>query len=293
MNPYIKLLRIKAWYAFFLLAILGYVISGGVVMNPLDILVFVLMMSAYVGFSFAINDCFDVEEDRIKESKSNPVADGEITKRGALAFSISLALLGVLFSGWFGFAVFVYFICLTLLSLFYSAPPLRFKTRYPLDIISHGLFFGSLILILPALIFGSITSAVLLIAVSIFVLSITVELWNHIIDFESDSKAQVRTTACVLGRDKSERVARTLGLIFPVTILPLFLDGANIFLFIATTSIYITILLRKAAPALLYSSEATALYMYAILSYFLFFVINVIFPSSWLFVPIENLIFGS
>jgi len=276
MNPYIKLLRMKAWYAFFLLAFLGYAISGGVVMNPLDILVFSLMISAFVGFSFAINDCFDVEEDRLKESRNNPVASDEITKRRALVFSSSLALLGILFSGWFGFTIFVYFICLTLLSLFYSVPPLRFKTRYPLDILSHGLFFGSLILILPALIFGSITSGVLLVALSIFILSITIEL----------SRAQVRTTAFVLGLDKSERIARIFGLIFPVTILPLFLDGAYIFLFLATTSIYIVILLRKAAPAKLYSSEATALYAYAVLSYFLVFVIKVIFPTSWLFVPI-------
>lgn len=255
-------------------------------MNPLDILIFSLMISAFVGFSFAINDCFDVEEDRLKESRNNPVASGEITKRRALVFSSSLALLGILFSGWFGFTIFVYFICLTLLSFFYSVPPLRFKTRYPLDILSHGLFFGSLILILPALVFGSITSGVLLVALSIFILSITIELWNHIIDFESDSRAQVRTTVYVLGLEKSERIARIVSLIFPVTILSLFFNGAYIFLFIAITSIYITILLRKVSPALLYSSEATALYGYAVLSYFLVFVLKVIFPSSWLFVPL-------
>jgi len=255
-------------------------------MNPLDIPVFLLMISAYVGFSFAINDCFDVEEDRVKESRNNPVADDEITRNRALVFSISLALLGILFSGWFGFSVFVYFLCLTLLSLFYSVPPLRFKTRYPLDILSHGFFFGSLILFLPALIFGSITMAVLLIGVSIFLLSITVELWNHIIDIECDSMAQVRTTACVLGLEKSERVARTFGFIFPFTILPLFFDGAYIFLFIAVTSIYIVVLLRKSSPSTLYSSEATALYLYAVVSYILVFLLNMIFPSSWLFVPI-------
>ncbi|MHA1638105.1 MAG: UbiA prenyltransferase family protein [Candidatus Thorarchaeota archaeon] len=292
MNPYIKLIRLKAWYAFFLLAFLGYVISGGIIMNLVDLLVFLVMLSAYVGFSFAINDCYDVEEDLLKESKHNPVADGEITRRRALAYSFSLALIGVLLSGWFGLTVFVYFTCLTLLALFYSVPPLRFKTRYPLDILSHGLFFGTLILVLPALIFGSMTSAVLLIAVSIFVLSITVELWNHIIDFESDSKAQVRTTACVLGLDRSEKVTRILSFIFPITILPLFLDGTNIFLFIVTTTVYMAILLRKAAPSLLYSSEATAMYFYAILSYFIVFVISMITPSSWLFMPIENLIFS-
>ncbi|TFH10813.1 MAG: hypothetical protein E4H14_01800 [Candidatus Thorarchaeota archaeon] len=286
MKSYIKLVRLKAWYAFFLLAFLGFVISGGVVTNLLDILVFFLMISAYVGFSFAINDCFDVEEDRLKESRNNPVASGEITRRRGLTLSSSLALLGILLSGWFGFTVFVYFTCLTLLSLFYSAPPLRFKTRYPLDILSHGLFFGSLIVILPALFFGSLTSGVILVGVSIFILSITIELWNHITDFESDSKAHVRTAAFVLGLERSEKIARIIGLIFPVTILPLFLNDAYIFIYIATTSIYIAIILRNASPTLLYSSEATAMYTYAVLSYFLVFMLSVISPSSWLFVPI-------
>jgi 4-hydroxybenzoate polyprenyltransferase len=128
--------------------------------------------------------------------------------------------------------------------------------------------------------------AVMLTAVSIFVLSITIELWNHITDFDSDSKAQVQTTACVLGLDRAEKIASTIGLIFPITILPLFLDATHILIFIVATLIYFVILLRAIAPDLLYSSKATALYMYAILSYILFFVINVIFPSSWLFVPI-------
>jgi len=276
----------KAWYAFFLLAFLGYVISGGNVINPLDILVFILMISAYVGFSFAINDCFDVEEDRMKESRNNPVADGELSKRRALVFSISLALLGILLSVWFGLTIFVYFICLTLLSAFYSIPPVRFKTRFPLDILSHGFFFGSLIVILPALIFGSITSGVVLVAVSIFVLSIAIELWNHIIDFESDSKAQVRTTASVLGLVRSEKLARILGLILPITILPLFFDGVYIFLFMATTLAYVVLLIRNKSPVLLYSSEATTMYVYVVLSYFLVIVLKLIFPTSWLFVPI-------
>ena len=286
MKSYIKLVRLKAWYAFFLLAFLGFFISGGVVTNLLDILVFFLMISAYVGFSFAINDCFDVEEDRLKESRNNPVASGEISRRGGLTFSSFLALLGILLSGWFGFTVFVYFTCLTLLSLFYSVPPLRFKTRYPFDILSHGLFFGSLIVILPALFFGSITSGVILVGVSIFILSITIELWNHINDFESDSRAQVRTTAFVLGLERSKKIARAFGMIIPITILPLFFDGVYIFLFFALTMIYFAILLNKSTPTLLYSSEATAMYTYAILSYFLVFMLSVIFPSSWLFVPI-------
>lgn len=276
MNPYIKLLRMKTWYAFFLLIFLGFILSEGFITQLLDILIFVLMISVFVGFSFAINDSFDVEEDRVKESRKNPVANGEISARRAKVFSLSLVLLGLLLSLWFSLIVFIYFTCLTFLSLFYSVPPLRFKSRFPLDILSHGLFFGSLILILPALVFGSFTIQLLLVSVSIFFLSVIIELWNHIIDFKSDTKARLRTTVCVIGLKRSERIAKILALLFPLTLLPLYLNGVYFLLFIVVTSIYSMIFLKSIGPTLLYSSEATILYLYANLPYGIILVSKII-----------------
>ena len=275
MNPYIELLRIKTWYAFFLLAFFGFILSEGFIIQLLDILIFGLMISAFLGFSFAINDSFDIAEDRDKESRKNPVAEGEITPRRAKVFSLSLAFLGVLLSLWFGLIFFVYFICLTVLSLFYSVPPFRFKSRCPLDIISHGLFFGSLILILPALIFGSFTIQVLLVSVSIFFLSVTIELWNHIMDFEGDMKSGLRTTVCVLGLKRSKRTAKILALLFPLTILPLYINGLYFLFFGIVTFIYSLIILKKFGPTLLYSSQATILYLYANLHYGIILVLKI------------------
>ncbi len=276
MNPYIKLLRMKTWYAFFLLIFLGFVLSEGFITQLLDIFIFVLMISGFVGFSFAINDSFDIAEDQMKESRKNPVAEGEIPLRRAKVFSLSLALMGLLLSLWFGLIVFIYLMCLTFLSLFYSAPPLRFKSRFPLDILSHGLFFGSLILILPALVFGSFTIQLLLVSVSIFVLSVIVELGNHIIDFESDLKARVRTTVCTIGLKKSKRITRILALIFPLTFLPLYINGMYFLLFIVVTSMYSMIILRSNGPTLLYSSEVTISYLYANFLYGIILVSKII-----------------
>ena len=272
MNPYIKLLRIKAWYAFFLLAFFGFIVSRGNFDQLSDVLVFVLMISAYLGFSFAINNTFDVREDRLKEARKNPLATREITHSKALAFSLLLALSGLLLSVWFGLVMFVYHTSLTLLSLFYSVPPVRLKSRCPLDILSHGFFFGSLIFVQPVLIFSSFTLDILLISISIFILSMAIELWNHIIDFDSDLKARLRTTVCVIGLNKSERFARILAMIFPLTFLPMLHRDWYFLVFIAATSTYILIYLKGLFPPLLYSSEATVLYMYAIFLYGLILV---------------------
>jgi chlorophyll synthase len=228
-------------------------VSGGLAGPLVDILIFFLMVSAYLGFSFAINDSHDVEEDMFKEARRNPVVTGEVTQDQAVTFSYSLALVGLLLSAWFGPLVFFYYLGLTLLSFFYSAPPLRFKSRFPLDLLSHGLFFGSMILLLPALIFGSFTAGVLLIAVSIFCLSVSIELWNHIADYKSDMRSRLKTAVCVLGLEKSQKIAKTMAVLFPLTLVPLYHGGAYFYHFIAVTSIYFIIIGKRTKPSVLYA----------------------------------------
>jgi 4-hydroxybenzoate polyprenyltransferase len=233
--------------------VLGFVLSGGLAGPLADIIIFFLIVSTYLGFSFAINDSFDVEEDMFKISRKNPVTTGEVTQDQALTFAYSLAITGQIFSAWFGPVVFFYYLGLTLLSFFYSAPPLRFKARFPLDILSHGMFFGSMILLLPALIFGSFTIGLLLIALSVFFLSVTIELWNHIADYKSDMKARLKTAVCVLGLEKSEKVVKVLAVLFPLTLVPLYHSGAYFLHFIAATFIYLLIFARRTIPSVLYS----------------------------------------
>ncbi len=256
-------MRVHTWSAFFLLTFLGFVLSEGIITHFFDVLIFVMMLSLYTGFSFAINDCYDVDEDRAKESSKNPIVRGKLSPKRAKTFSFSLAVLGVSLSLWFSLMIFFYFLFLTLLSLFYSVPPIRLKTRFPLDILSHGLFFGVLVLFLPALVFGLFTFQLLLVSLSIFILSVSIELWNHIVDFESDKKAQLQTTACVIGLKRSETTVKILSLLFPLTLLPLFLNGLYLPFFLVFTFAYSLVLLKGNGPVLLYSSEATMLYLYA------------------------------
>ncbi|MFW9805428.1 MAG: UbiA family prenyltransferase, partial [Candidatus Thorarchaeota archaeon] len=118
---------------------------------------------------------------------------------------------------------------------------------------SHGMFFGSMILLLPALIFGSLTLGVFLIAVSIFFLSVTIELWNHIIDYKSDMKARLKTAVCVLGLERSERIAKILAMLFPLTLIPLYHSSTYFLHFLVATSVYLIIFVKRARPSVLYS----------------------------------------
>lgn len=253
MNPYLKLLRIKGWYAYLCIAVLGFVIAQGFLGSLFDILVFFVMVCAYLGFSFAINDSYDVEEDRLHNFRSNAIVTAEIEQKNAIRFSIALGLAGVLLSAWFGPMIFLYQLTLTILSFSYSAPPLRLKSRYPFDILSHGFFFGALILLLPVIVFGPITNVAVFLTVSIFLLSILIEVWNHISDYESDMKAKLRTTVCVLGLEKSKRIAMGLSLLFPITLLPLYYTNGYLILYAFATTLYFLLISWKRSPTFLYS----------------------------------------
>jgi 4-hydroxybenzoate polyprenyltransferase len=247
------LLRIKGWYAYFLIAVLGVIVSGGLQSQGINVVIFFMMISVYLGFSFAINDSFDAEVDQLNQSKNNPIATGEVEQSKAIFFSLILALSGVALSTWFGLTVFIFYLILVLLSLTYSAPPLRLKSRYPFDILSHGLYFGSFILLLPIFIFSSLNLELLLLAISIFWLSATIELHNHIRDYECDLKAGLRTTACVLGLENSEKIARILTALFPLTILPLLYSNTPLMFFISASLGYGLLFAQRNNPKVLYS----------------------------------------
>jgi 4-hydroxybenzoate polyprenyltransferase len=93
----------------------------------------------------------------------------------------------------------------------------------------------------------------MLLAISVFWLSATIELHNHIRDYESDMKAGLRTTACVLGLDNSEKIARTLTALFPLTILPLLYSSTPLMFFIPASLGYCILFTQRNNPKVLYS----------------------------------------
>jgi len=246
MEPYVRLLRIRNWLGYFLLSVLGFIVAEGFSYPILDICVLYLLVILFLGFSFTINDCFDVEEDKLDSSKRNPVATGELPFKKGFFFSISLAIAGISLSLFFGLKLFLFYLTLTIISLFYSAPPIRFKSRFLLDLISHGLFFGAFLFILPVISFNiELTQIHYLIAFSIFYFSVILELRNHLEDYESDKGANLKTTVCVLGKDKSKKIIDTLALIFPgILLLVLYQQYLYAFL-ILSLAFYITFLTQR------------------------------------------------
>jgi len=115
-----------------------------------------------------------------------------------------------------------------------------------LDILSHGLFSGTLLFFLPLIIFNSELSLFhYLIGLSVFWFSAIIELKNHLRDYEGDKKAELKTTVCVLGKERSELLLKFLESFYPLTIFPIFLFSENLILIMLFAIISCLSLIKK------------------------------------------------
>ncbi|MFQ6049664.1 MAG: UbiA prenyltransferase family protein [Candidatus Paceibacterales bacterium] len=242
LKPYLRLFRIPDWRGYFLMASLGFVISKGFLFPFWDIIIFYAIVLLLLAFGFSVNDCFDTREDRYRKDRINPVVSKEISFRSGLFLLVLPGVLGLALSTVFGLKVFLFSLAGASIGFFYSAPPLRTKSRPLLDLVSHGLFAGVFLFVLPLLIFNpQLTLFHYLIAFSIFYLSMTLELRNHLEDYEVDKRAGLRTFVCVFGYKKSERLLRYLAILYPLTIFPIFLliSQKYLFLFLIFTLVFL------------------------------------------------------
>jgi len=196
----LELVRIRSWKAYLGMAFFGYALPIRQ-MDLLNLFPMLVSVSLYLGFAFAINNCYDVDTDIVSGNKINPVASGGIDGKRAKMSSYAIAASGLLFTWTFLRDGFIIYSLMTLLAYAYSAPP-RLKGLPAFDMISHGLFFGSLLFLFGASVSGHLSGEHTVLASSVFLYSCLFELKNHIEDFEHDRKVGIKTTAVRLGERK-------------------------------------------------------------------------------------------
>jgi len=245
-KSYTKLLRISDARGYFLLALFGFLLAKGFLFPFKDITFFWAIVFLVAGFGFSINDCFDQREDKLDKTKKNPIVLKEIGFRRALTFSLLLAFFGLFLSSLYGLAVFLLCLASIVLTLFYSSPPLRWKSKPPFDLISHGFFGGPLIFFLPLLFFKTqLNPFYYLIAFSAFYFSVFLELRNEDEDYQTDKIAGLKTTAHILGKQITEKLLRFSAIFYPFFLFLIFYLFLPVFLslFFALTLIFLTLFL--------------------------------------------------
>jgi len=243
-KSFLKYYRMRDWRAYFGLSVLGFVVAKGFLAPPLDILLFSIMVVLLLAFGFSVNNFFDIKEDKEKGEVKNLL----VQNKKNFLFSVSPGILALFLSSYFGAEIFLFVLVAGLIGFFYSAPPLRMKSKPFLDLISHGLFAGALIFLFPFLVFSSkLTTFHYLVTFSVFYLSVMLETRNHLEDYQSDFRAGLQTTVCSLGYKKSEKLLRYLAFFYPLALSPAFLMLSQNFLllFLVSTCFFILLFFFK------------------------------------------------
>jgi 4-hydroxybenzoate polyprenyltransferase len=173
--------RVRFWLYLGGTYLIGYLIGIGDIQALLDpffiIQVFYFMIPANI-FLYGINDISDKDTDMF-----NPKKDVKEYKANQTDLISQL-----LFISWM------------LLSFFYSAKPIRFKAVPFLDFISNFLY------VIPALLAYYQATAIIpafLPVFAAFLWTSAMQLFSAIPDIEADAKANIKTTAVLIGRSAS------------------------------------------------------------------------------------------
>jgi len=171
----------------------------------------------HTGAIYSLNNVYDVESDkkqlavdkgfaRWNLSAKNQVAVGNLSKGKASLFSIGLFCLSTLYFYLAGgslpafLAIMIFFV----VGWAYSAPPVRLKNRFLLDLIMHGLFWGSLLFLMGSSMksidsLNSLMPSLIL----VFLASILWEFHNHFEDYYADKETGNLTFVVRLGLKRS------------------------------------------------------------------------------------------
>jgi 4-hydroxybenzoate polyprenyltransferase len=168
--------------------------------SPLAVALFVYFTVPANVFLYGVNDIFDRDID-----EHNPKKDEgrEVSYRGdriVTAIIIISGLLAIGFLPWLPTLGIVALIGWALLSVEYSAPPLRFKTTPFLDSISNGLY------ILPGVVAYGAIEGVAPPATAVagaWLWTMGMHTFSAIPDIEPDREADIETTATVLGAENT------------------------------------------------------------------------------------------
>lgn len=152
-------------------------------------------------FLYGINDIFDWETDRLNPKKSGYEILVQPQQRTALLVTIvGLLIPGIILSMYSTILVVIAFSLFMLLGFFYSAPPIRAKTKPFLDA------FFNILYLMPALIgyfliAGSKLNWYIIIAAGLWTMAM--HAYSAIPDIKPDQEAKISTIATYLGKNRT------------------------------------------------------------------------------------------
>jgi 4-hydroxybenzoate polyprenyltransferase len=205
---YFRMLRVQDWiFGYFFIPGIGSIAAAGV--TPLLVPVAVISFCT-IAFGFVINNIADVEIDKVHTGKcamlKNPLVSQSVTLRGTWILVVSLAFVPLCLSLLWSVPAFFSIAATLILFTAYSIRPFRFKERYVLDLVTHGVMAGAMLFLvgyllsLPAI---PLLSAKMVSLLVLFTCIGCMALVVHQIGDYREDCGHTTTTVVQLGKRKS------------------------------------------------------------------------------------------
>jgi len=165
-------------------------------------------------FLFASNDYFDKDVDAMDPQKKqrNPVSAGRVSYSEVMVLLTLTALIPMVLSVYFGLWVFLFTAMTMLIFLYYTAEPLRFKSKVGLDVLSHGVFINTFPYLFTILALRDFAPAAIYLLLLIMGRSTIAQMLQEIRDVDVDSQVE-RNTVIALGRTRAAHVVFGIALV--------------------------------------------------------------------------------
>lgn len=235
----LALVDVLGWQKWFGAAVLGFAfaLDLGSSCSLLQFQGLVVAIPLILCYIQSVNDCFDVEIDKMKEKimGKDLIVSNIISRKMALAMTFSFLLVGLVSAGFASVSLFVVASAMALLGTLYSVPPFRLKMKYPFSTLIQ--FAGCFLPFLAGVASINIVTLQALIISSIFAVLAMIHRFAHEIKhYKVDLVTGKETVAVKKGLETTTKLFRLSALLGAVEYVAFFVLGwfntVSLFLFV-------------------------------------------------------------
>ncbi len=234
-----ELMRLEHGVMLFLAILVGSLISQKTLYNNIDLPLISVLLTFFTALfleasTFALNDYYDLEIDRINKRTDRPLVRGDISPKTALYSFYILFPLGLICSYFVNLTCFVIALITALLSVLYDIKMKKIKlvgNFYIAYIMSIPFIFGgAAVLKNDGFSLENINPVIYIIALIAFLAGSGREIMKDVMDFEGDKKLGVKSFPKYIGARKSNIMAAFFYIIaVALSFLPFFMSNFSIY----------------------------------------------------------------
>ncbi len=234
-----ELMRLEHGVMLFLAILVGSLISQKTLYNNIDLPLISVLLTFFTALfleasTFALNDYYDLEIDRINKRTDRPLVRGDISPKTALYSFYILFPLGLICSYFVNLTCFVIALITALLSVLYDVKMKKIKlvgNFYIAYIMSIPFIFGgAAVLKNDGFSLENINPVIYIIALIAFLAGSGREIMKDVMDFEGDKKLGVKSFPKYIGARKSNIMAAFFYIIaVALSFLPFFMSNFSIY----------------------------------------------------------------